>query len=106
MHTGAVSSGQKSRGLVVAEKNPTNSGYDYMILIPVVLLIGLGLVVVYSASSHLAEHRLGDSYYYLKRQALFGVLGLALMILAKNIPCILYSKLVYPLLIRWPSLRG
>jgi len=83
----------------VAEKNPTNSGYDYMILIPVVLLIGLGLVVVYSASSHLAEHRLGDSYYYLKRQALFGVLGLALMILAKNIPCILYSKLVYPLLI-------
>ncbi|MBW1850514.1 MAG: putative lipid II flippase FtsW [Deltaproteobacteria bacterium] len=99
MHTGAVSSGQKSRGLLVAEKNPTNSGYDYMILIPVVLLIGLGLVVVYSASSHLAEHRLGDSYYYLKRQALFGVLGLALMILAKNIPCILYSKLVYPLLI-------
>ena len=70
-----------------------------MILIPVVLLIGLGLVVVYSASSHLAEHRLGDSYYYLKRQALFGVLGLSLMILAKNIPCTLYSKLVYPLLI-------
>jgi len=65
----------------------------------VVLLIGLGLVVVYSASSHLAEHRLGDSYYYLKRQALFGVLGLSLMILAKNIPCTLYSKLVYPLLI-------
>jgi len=70
-----------------------------MMLIPVVLLIGLGLVIVYSASSHLAEHRLGDSYFYLKRQALFCVLGVVLMILAKNIPCTLYLKLVYPLLL-------
>ncbi|MDY6973330.1 MAG: putative lipid II flippase FtsW, partial [Thermodesulfobacteriota bacterium] len=57
------------------------------------------LVLVYSSSSHQAAHRLGDSYFYLKRQALFGVLGLGLMILAKNIPCTLYSKLVYPLLL-------
>jgi cell division protein FtsW len=70
-----------------------------MILIPVVLLIGLGLVIVYSASSHLAEHRLGDSYFYLKRQALFCILGVGLMIFAKNIPCALYLKLVYPLLL-------
>jgi len=83
----------------VAKKKSTTLGYDYMMLIPVVLLIGLGLVIVYSASSHLAEHRLGDSYFYLKRQALFCVLGVVLMILAKNIPCTLYLKLVYPLLL-------
>ena len=70
-----------------------------MILIPVILLIGLGLVIVYSASTHLAEHRLGDSYFYLKRQALFCIVGIGLMILAKNVSCTLYSKLVYPLLI-------
>lgn len=83
----------------MAKKNPTNSGYDYTILIPAILLATLGLVVVYSTSSNLAVHRLGDSYYYLKRQALFCMLGLGIMILAKNIPCSLYSKLVYPLLL-------
>ncbi len=83
----------------MAKNRAVNSGYDLMILMPVILLTGLGLVVVYSASSHLAEHRLGDNYFYLKRQAVFCITGLGLMILAKNIPCTLYSKLVYPLLL-------
>ncbi len=83
----------------MAEKTPTNSGYDYTILIPAILLATLGLVVVYSSSSNLSLHRLGDSYYYLKRQALFCMLGLVIMILAKNIPCILYSKLAYLLIL-------
>lgn len=99
MATGEMPSSQRLRGFEVSEKGPTASGYDYMLLIPVILLIGLGLVIVYSASAHLAEHRLGDSYFYLKRQALFCTVGIGLMILAKNIPCSLYSKLVYPLLI-------
>ena len=83
----------------MAEKKPAVQGYDYMILIPVIFLIGLGLVVVYSASSHLAAHRMGDSYFFLKKQALFCVIGIGLMILAKNTPCTLYSKLIYPLLL-------
>ena len=81
------------------EKPSTILGYDYMILIPVILLVGLGLMVVYSASSHLAEHRFEDSFFYLKRQALFCIVGFGLMIIAKNIPCTLYLKLVYPLIL-------
>ncbi len=83
----------------MADRKSTGSGYDYMILIPVILLIGLGLVMVYSASSHMAAHKLGDSYFYLKRQAMFSVLGLCLMIIAKNIRFSLYPKLAYPLLL-------
>ncbi|MFH1243648.1 MAG: putative lipid II flippase FtsW [Pseudomonadota bacterium] len=83
----------------MAEKKSSSSGYNYMILASVILLMCLGLVVVYSASSHLAEHRMGDSYYYLKRQAFFCVLGLGLMIVARHVPCTLYSRLVYPLLL-------
>ena len=83
----------------MAEKKQTDSGYDFMILIPAILLISLGLVVVYSASSNLAEHRLGDSYFYLKRQALFCAIGIGLMVLTRYIPCTLYSKFVYPLLL-------
>lgn len=83
----------------MAEKNTLTSGYDYKILFPVFLLIGLGLVVVYSASTNLAEHRLGDSYFYLKRQAAFCMVGVIVMLLAKNISCDLYKKFVYPLMI-------
>lgn len=83
----------------MVEKTSKNEGYDFLILIPAILLVSLGLVIVYSASSNLAAHRLGDSYFYLKRQVIFCILGIGLMICAKNIPCIIYSKLVYPLLI-------
>ena len=73
-------------------------GYDYLILIPTIILLGLGLVAIYSASSFLAAHELGDSNFYLKRQAFFCLIGLCLLIMAKNIPATLYSRLAYPLL--------
>ena len=71
--------------------------YDYepVILISVLVLIGIGLVAVYSASSILAAERFGDHYYYLKRQISFGLLGLLLMIIAKNINYLFYRRLVY-----------
>ncbi|MBW2302461.1 MAG: putative lipid II flippase FtsW [Deltaproteobacteria bacterium] len=71
-------------------------GYDYVLLIPTLLLLGLGLVAIYSASSFLAAHRMGDSYYFLKRQGGFCLLGLFLLIVAKNLPLGVYRKLVYP----------
>jgi cell division protein FtsW len=76
-----------------------HEGYDYILLVPTLLLLGLGLVAIYSSSSYLAAHKLGDSYFYLKKQAFFGLLGLCAMVVAKNVPCTLYRKLVYPLLI-------
>jgi len=82
----------------MTEKKVSDSGYDFMILIPAILLITLGLIAVYSSSSNLAEHRLGDSYFYLKRQAAFGLAGVALMFVMRYIPCTLYAKAVYPLL--------
>jgi cell division protein FtsW len=83
----------------MADNKKENQGYDYMLLIPSLILLGLGMVIIYSASSSLAEYKLGDSYYYLKRQAVFCLMGLFVMILAKNIPNTLYRKLVYPSLI-------
>ncbi len=72
--------------------------YDFLLLVPTLLLLGLGLVAIYSASSFLAEHRMGDSYYFFKRQGMFCLLGVCFMIVAKNIPSTLYPRLVYPLL--------
>lgn len=73
-------------------------GYDYVLLIPTLLLVGFGLVAIYSSSSFLAEHKYGDSYFYLKRQGIFCLLGLCFLIMAKNIPTEFYAKLVYPFL--------
>jgi cell division protein FtsW len=73
--------------------------YDYTLIIPTLLLLGFGLVAIYSASSFLAAHKLGDGYYFLKRQGVFCLLGLCLLIFAKNIPNTLYRALTYPLLI-------
>ncbi len=80
-------------------KKQAQMGYDYALIIPTLLLLGFGLVAIYSSSSFLAAHRLGDGYYYLKRQAVFCLLGLCLLIFAKNIPSTVYRKLTYPLLL-------
>jgi cell division protein FtsW len=78
--------------------HPASAGYDYGLLIPAMCLLFLGLVMVYSASSPLADHRMGDSYYYLKKQAFFCLLGIGVMLLATRIPCTFYCRVAYPLL--------
>lgn len=83
----------------MAVKKESQGGYDNLLLIPTLLLLGLGLVAIYSASTSLAAHKLGVSYYYLKRQGTFCLLGLCLLIFAKNVPSTLYRKLAYPLLV-------
>ncbi|MBN2032167.1 MAG: putative lipid II flippase FtsW [Deltaproteobacteria bacterium] len=82
----------------MAEGNQERFSYDFMLLIPTLLLLSIGLVAIFSASSLLAEHKLGDGYFYLKRQATFCLLGLCFMIIVKNAPAYFYARIVYPLL--------
>ncbi|PDO11271.1 MAG: stage V sporulation protein E [Candidatus Reconcilbacillus cellulovorans] len=42
-------------------------------------ILALGVAMVYSASSALAFHEFGDSFYYVKRQAIFAALGVLAM---------------------------
>ena len=79
----------------MAPKKSSFYDYDPILLISVLLLLGIGLVAVYSASSILAEARFGDHYFYLKRQAVYCLFGILLMIAAKNINYLVYRKLVY-----------
>ena len=88
------------------EKAATDSGYNYLILVPTMLLICLGLVMIYSASSNLGQLRLADGYFFLKRQAMFCLIGIPLMCAARYVPYTLYSRFVYPLLIISACLLG
>jgi len=71
---------------------------DMTLLAVTVALLGFGLVMVWSASSALAQERHGSAYYFLVKQALWGLIGLGGMVVALRIdyrtlrrPAVVYS---------------
>ena len=72
--------------------------YDIALLFPVLLLVGVGIVMVYSASSALALKKFGTSYYFLKKQTVFALLGIVVMVASCHIPYRLFRPLTYPML--------
>jgi cell division protein FtsW len=61
----------------MSRTRPTHSGTDYALLVAVILLVVWGLIMVYSATFMIAEY----PPYYLRKQALWAALGLALLVL-------------------------
>ncbi len=68
--------------------------FDYLLLFVVMFLLGFGLVMIYSSSAYTAslKHN-GDGLYFLKRQLVSTVVGLAAMFIVSFIPVTLYKKL-------------
>lgn len=54
-------------------------GVDRWLLLTTIVLVGVGIVMIYSASAIRAEERFGDSAYFLKKQVVWAVLGLLAM---------------------------
>ncbi len=55
-------------------------GLDLPFFILILVLLVVGLIMMFSASYPVAYYRMGDSFYFLKRQLLFAVIGVLLMI--------------------------
>lgn len=73
---------------------------DYLLITIIGLLLALGLVTLSSASSAVAYQKFQDTYYYLRRQFLFGVLpGLALLFLFSRIDYRRWKKFALPLIV-------
>ena len=72
--------------------------YDVQLLFPVLFLVGIGIVMVYSASSALAIKKFGSGYFFLKKQALFAFAGVIVLVISRHFPYKYYRVLVYPLL--------
>ncbi|HSM92855.1 MAG TPA: putative lipid II flippase FtsW [Anaeromyxobacteraceae bacterium] len=72
--------------------------FDGILLFAVVALAAVGAVMVYSASAMTAQQRLGDQFYYLKRQLVAGGIGLALLVAALKLGYRRVAALAYPLL--------
>jgi len=60
---------------------------------------GFGRVMVYSASAITAQEKLGDSFYFLKRQSIAAGVGLLGMAVAMKLGYRRMARLAYPLLI-------
>jgi cell division protein FtsW len=73
--------------------------FDYILLMVVLALVGIGIVMVYSTSAILAGDRFQDPYYFLKRQALYAGIGFGLMVLMMFFPYQVLNRVAYPLLI-------
>ncbi|MDY6823689.1 MAG: putative lipid II flippase FtsW [Thermodesulfobacteriota bacterium] len=83
----------------LAQKEKTGFLYvDISLLFPVLLLAGIGIVMVYSASSHIAAERFADDAYFLKRQAVYLALGIMVMIVCSCVTYRIFRVTAYLLL--------
>lgn len=72
--------------------------YDIVLLFPVLFLVGIGIVMVYSASSALALKTYGSDLYFLKKQAFFSVVGFTALMVCRHVSYDVYRYLAYPIL--------
>lgn len=75
-----------------------NRHFDHILLFVVVALMGLGLIMVYSASSVTSLATMSDGLHYFKRQLMWVVVGLLAMMGFSNLPYRNLERLAVPLL--------
>jgi len=72
---------------------------DPVLIITVILLIGIGLVSLYSASTAFAGRFFDDANYFIRKQIVFGLIGLVLLFIASYIDLEFIRKLIKPLIV-------
>jgi cell division protein FtsW len=77
-----------------AQQSPFH-GLDYWLLGTVLVLSGLGLVMVLSASGVVAERSFGDSYHFFRKQALFLAAGVVLIWVLLKVNLQLFHRTAY-----------
>lgn len=90
MHAVSVQLPHKERNFITRE--------PYLLLLVAMLLVGLGVVMVFSSSAVVAEQESDNQERYLIRGAIFVALGLLAMGLAYRIPYRLWAQWCWPFL--------
>lgn len=79
--------------------NTTERPWDGWLLVIVCALVGLGVVMIYSASGIEADWDIGNSFYYLNRQLIYVAIGIVLLVIGLKLDYRWYQRLAYPILI-------
>jgi cell division protein FtsW len=108
-----ISKGQSGRrGQTVKEakqtrSKPTNLPWpDPLLIFPAVMLAGIGIAMVYSASSEIALKNYSNEYYFFFRQFVYALLGLSAMLVCIVMPYKIFKPLSYVLLMAAVALLG
>ncbi|MDQ4147490.1 MAG: putative lipid II flippase FtsW, partial [Pseudomonadota bacterium] len=78
---------------------PARQRLDLDLIVPVVLLMGLGLVMVTSASIGIADRLTDDPLYYFKRQVVFMAAGVITLVLTYRVRLAFWRQASQPLLV-------
>lgn len=81
----------------VAQAVIRKTGIDTGFLAAALLLLVLGLIMVFSASYPSANHRYGDGLYFIRKQALWAVIGVGAMIFTAKLDYRVYKKFALPI---------
>lgn len=73
-------------------------GLDMPFCLLVLVLLTIGIIMMFSASYPIAYAETGDSYYYLKRQIIFAVIGIGAMIGLSFVNYRIFYRFAKPLL--------
>lgn len=91
----------KSSGLNTVKNSGffTVGGFDIPFFVLTIALLTIGLIMLFSASYPYALQKYDDSYYFIKRQLLFAIAGVVLMIFISKINYKLLKVVEKPLLV-------
>ena len=72
--------------------SPRNGEVDILLFITVLILVGLGIAMSYSASAVFALNGFGDSFYFLKKQTAWACIGFVALFIFMHIDYHVYIK--------------
>lgn len=78
---------------------PRKKSPDVLLFAAVIFLLSIGVIMVYSASQVSAYEKLGDTFYYLKKQIIWAVIGIAAMTSVMKVDYWKYKKWAVPFLV-------
>jgi cell division protein FtsW len=76
-----------------------NGRLDYWLLFPILALVLIGVVMVYSSSGFMAQAKYNDQLYFFKKQLMWLLMALPFFILATRLNYQIYRKLALPALL-------
>ncbi len=68
---------------------------DIPFLSLVLILLSVGLIMLFSASYAYSDTNFGNSYHFISRQAIFAVIGVAIMLIVSKIDYHFYKKIAW-----------
>jgi len=79
-----------------AERAQNKNATVHLLYFCIILLLGTGLVTLYSASYFFADRFFMDSHYFIKKQIIFGAIGIAAFLIFSRLSLDVIRKFILP----------